>query len=60
MGRELVKKHRLQGKCPLLVSPVFGKITEEELANLILDSSIQFKFQLQLHKYIWGPEAKGV
>ena len=59
-AEELVKKHKLQDKCPLLVSPVFSKISEVELANLVLDSSVKFKFQLQLHKYIWGPEAKGV
>ena len=56
----LINKYKLEGKCTLLVSPVFGKLTEERLARLVLNSKINFKLQLQLHKYIWGPDAKGV
>lgn len=59
-AESLVKEHKLEGKCTLLVSPVFGKLTEEKLADLVLNSEINFKLQLQLHKYIWGPDAKGV
>ena len=59
-AESLVYKHKLEGKCTLLVSPVFGKLTEERLAELVLNSKINFKLQLQLHKYIWGPDAKGV
>jgi 7-carboxy-7-deazaguanine synthase len=31
-----------------------------ELANWLLESGLQVRLQLQLHKYIWDPQARGV
>lgn len=44
----------------LLVSPVWGDVDLEELAGWVLESGLPVRFQLQLHKLIWGPERKGV
>ena len=44
----------------ILVSPVWGKINLQELAQWILEDGLQVRFQLQVHKLIWGPEATGV
>jgi 7-carboxy-7-deazaguanine synthase len=44
----------------LLVSPVWGEVDLEELAGWILEDGLPVRFQLQLHKQIWGSEAKGV
>lgn len=50
----------LWGKQEVLVSPSFGEVTNLELANWVLESGKPFRMQLQMHKYIWDPEQKGV
>ncbi len=44
----------------LLVSPVWGEIDLEALAGWILEDALPLRFQLQLHKLVWGPDRKGV
>jgi len=57
---EVIKRHELAGKVPLLISPVFGKAPPREAAAWILESGLPLRLNLQLHKYIWGPETRGV
>jgi len=57
---EQIRKYNLQGKCEILFSVVFGKLEPVELVNWILEDKIDVRYQLQLHKYIWHPETKGV
>lgn len=57
---EKLKKYNLQGKCEILFSVVFGKLEPVELINWILEDKLDVRFQLQMHKYIWHPETKGV
>jgi 7-carboxy-7-deazaguanine synthase len=44
----------------LLVSPVHDAVDLEALARWILDDRLPVRFQVQLHKFIWDPETKGV
>jgi len=44
----------------VLISPAWGLIDLKELAELVTTSGLDVRMQLQLHKYIWGPEARGV
>jgi 7-carboxy-7-deazaguanine synthase len=44
----------------LLVSPVWGEIDLEALAGWILESGLPVRFQVQMHKLIWGAERQGV
>lgn len=44
----------------LLMSPVWGEIDLEDLAGWILEDALPVRFQLQLHKLVWGPERRGV
>lgn len=44
----------------LLVSPVWGEIDLEALAGWILEDGLPVRFQVQVHKLIWGADAKGV
>jgi len=44
----------------LLMSPVWGEVDLEELAEWILTDGLPVRFQLQVHKLIWGAEATGV
>lgn len=41
-------------------SPSFGALDSVVLANWILEDGVAARLQLQLHKYIWAPDAKGV
>jgi len=44
----------------ILISPVWGQIDLQKLADRVASSGLQVRMQLQLHKYIWGPDVKGV
>ncbi|MGD8288108.1 MAG: 7-carboxy-7-deazaguanine synthase QueE, partial [Gemmatimonadota bacterium] len=44
----------------LLMSPVWGDIDLEAFAGWILEDGLPVRFQLQLHKLVWGPERQGV
>ena len=57
---DIVKKYNLLTKCIILFSVVFGILEPLELVNWILEDKLDVRFQLQMHKYIWHPETKGV
>jgi 7-carboxy-7-deazaguanine synthase len=57
---EVVQTHRLTERLPVLIAPVFGQVSLRETAAWILGSRLPLRLNLQLHKYIWGPEARGV
>jgi len=60
-AREVIARYGLQTRAKaVLISPVWGQIDLEELANWVSSSGLDIRMQLQLHKYIWGPEVKGV
>ena len=44
----------------ILISPAWNQIDLPELANWIVESGLKARMQLQLHKYIWGPDTRGV
>jgi len=44
----------------VLISPAWGAIDLQVLAESVAASGLDVRMQLQLHKYIWGPEARGV
>lgn len=44
----------------LLFSPVWGTMDTQALAEWILEDRLPVRFQLQLHKLVWGAEARGV
>lgn len=59
-AREVLETHGLPARCTVLFSPVFGVLRPEELADWILEDRLEVRLQLQLHKYIWSPAARGV
>jgi 7-carboxy-7-deazaguanine synthase len=59
-ARHLVKKHKLDSRCQVLFSTVFGQIESSQVVAWILEDRLPVRFQLQMHKYIWPPETKGV
>jgi len=44
----------------ILISPAWGMIDLQELAKWVAESGLNVRMQLQLHKYIWGPDVHGV
>ena len=56
----IINQHELDKICPVLFSPVFGKLSPRELSEWILKEGLNARFQLQMHKYIWEPETRGV
>ena len=56
----VVRAHRLTVRCPVLFSPAFGEINPTELAAWILESRLPVRLQLQQHKILWDPKARGV
>jgi 7-carboxy-7-deazaguanine synthase len=57
---EIIQQSRLASLCPVLISPVFGEVEPREAADWILASGLPLRLNLQWHKYIWGPEVRGV
>jgi 7-carboxy-7-deazaguanine synthase len=53
-SKAFVDRHRLLNVCALLFSPSQGQLEPRELAEWILDDRLQVRFQVQLHKYLWG------
>ena len=53
-ARNIIAEHRLAERCPVLLSPVQGELPPEALAGWILDDRLPVRFQLQLHKVLWG------
>lgn len=56
----IVKQYGLADRCAVLFGPVFGELDPRQLAEWILGDRLPVRFQLQLHKYIWAPDMKGV
>ena len=58
-AKEIAVQYRPQ--CPLFLSPVFGKIEPAEIVEIMKAQHMgDFRLQLQLHKFIWNPNERGV
>ena len=57
---EVIDRLGLWERVPVLFSPSFGQVAPRDLAKWVLDSRRPARLQLQLHKVIWGAEARGV
>ncbi|HRA97096.1 MAG: 7-carboxy-7-deazaguanine synthase QueE [Nitrospira sp.] len=59
-AREVARRHDLPARCTVLMSPVFGEVEARHLAEWVLADKLPVRFQLQMHKYIWAPDLRGV
>ncbi len=60
-ARDLVRSEGIAQRCrEVLFSPVFGSIEAADLARWILDDRLHVRMQLQMHKFIWHPDTRGV
>ncbi len=56
-AKQKLATHRLAERCEVLFSPVTGRMSPSELANRILQDQLNVRFQIQLHKVLWGDVA---
>lgn len=53
-AREQIRARQLDRLCPVLLSPAQGLVEPRALAEWILEDGLNVRFQLQLHKILWG------
>jgi 7-carboxy-7-deazaguanine synthase len=60
-GTDVIKRYELEQRTrAVLISPAWGEINLQDLAEWVATSGLNLRMQLQLHKYVWGPETRGV
>jgi 7-carboxy-7-deazaguanine synthase len=61
-ARKVIEEYQLESRAlAILISPAWGATDLKEMADLVAASGLKnARMQLQLHKYIWGPEVHGV
>ena len=57
---EVIRSRGLADRCEVLLSPQHGKVDPRQLIGWLLDDRLPARLNLQLHKYVWDPEARGV
>lgn len=58
---QIIEEYALVGRCHVYISPVFGSIEPKEIVEFMKERGLNgVRLQLQLHKFIWSPDAKGV
>jgi 7-carboxy-7-deazaguanine synthase len=58
--KNFIYEYGLINKCNILLSPVYGILSPEKLAGWILEDRLPVRLNLQIHKYIYGPDKRGV
>jgi 7-carboxy-7-deazaguanine synthase len=53
-AKRVLAGHELADRCEVLFSPSHGQLDARELAEWILADRLPVRFQIQLHKYLWG------
>jgi 7-carboxy-7-deazaguanine synthase len=59
-AKDIIHTFHLAGRCTLLISPATGLVRPEDLAVWMVDDRLPARLNLQLHKYIFGSERRGV
>ena len=60
-GAALIQQYDLTHRCNVYFSPVFGSIEPQEMVQFLIERKLNgVRLQLQLHKYIWDPQERGV
>ena len=57
----VLEKYELRNRCHVYFSPAYGLIEPEDIVNYMIDRRLNgVRVQLQMHKYIWDPDRRGV
>jgi 7-carboxy-7-deazaguanine synthase len=57
---DLIASRRLAERTEVLLSPVHGRLDPKDLVGWMLRDRVPARLNLQLHKYIWSPDTRGV
>ncbi|MDB4968599.1 MAG: Radical domain protein [Myxococcales bacterium] len=57
---DVIREHRLESRCNVLLSPSFGQVEPKELVDWMLRDRVQARLNLQIHKIVWPPDQRGV
>jgi 7-carboxy-7-deazaguanine synthase len=58
---KVIERYKLESRAgAILISPAWGSMDLKQLAEWLAESGRSVRMQLQLHKFIWGPDARGV
>ena len=57
---QVIREHALAGQAEVLLSPVHGRLDPKILVDWMLRDRLPARLNLQLHKYIWEPDARRV
>jgi len=55
-AKQIIKEHDLMNRCEILFSSSYQQLVSKELADWILADGLNVRFQIQLHKILWGNE----
>jgi 7-carboxy-7-deazaguanine synthase len=59
-ARALIVERALAERCQVLLSPSFGQLEARDLVSWMLRDRLPARLNLQIHKYVWPPEHRGV
>ena len=59
-SKKMIAELQINRRCPILMLPVYSLIEPLQLVEWILKDKLDVRFQLQIQKYIWSPETRGV
>jgi len=59
-SKKVVSHYKLEERCEILFSPAFGTLQPRELALWIIEDRLRVRLNMQLHKYIFDPNERGV
>ena len=60
-ARKICIQYKVAEHCPIFLSPVFGRIEPKEIVEYMIEHHWnEARLQLQMHKFIWPPEQRGV
>jgi 7-carboxy-7-deazaguanine synthase len=57
---EVIREHALGARTEVLLSPVHGRLDPQALVTWMLRDGVRARLNLQLHKYVWHPDTRGV
>ncbi len=55
-AKQVLNDYKLSERCEVLFSPVYGRQQARDLAEWMLEDKLAVRFQIQLHKILWGEE----
>ena len=59
-AKDMMHKYNLRYKCQVFFSPAFGILLPESLVKWILEDRLDVRLNLQMHKYIYGSDRRGI